>query len=455
MTRVVNSRIRFLLLLIVVAFGALLARAAWIQTVRAASLSRLATAQTRIPVVLPAGRGTIFDAMGTPLALGEQATTIFADPRQITHPLTDATIAARVLQSQGRSRWPGCSATARTGSSTSSGRRRRSTRPRSRRRTSSASASIRRSAASIRRGRWPRPCSASRASTTTGSPASSCSSTRSSPASRARRRSSAIRSATSSRSRTRSRRARGRTCSSRSTTPSRRTRSRCCARRSPSGTRRTRRRSCSTRTRAACSRWRCSRATTRTRSRPRRERLQSNHAVTDVFEPGSVFKVVTIAGALSEHLVTPQTSFTLPYSIRVADRVIHDAEVRPTERMTVAQILQRSSNVGAVTIATNAARAEAAAAVDLALRLRQADRHRLPGRELGAAAVVLVRLDDRQRSDRPGHLGDGDPARVRLRGDRERRPVDPAASRRPRPGRAAAAAEDAADRLRAASTGSC
>jgi cell division protein FtsI/penicillin-binding protein 2 len=65
-----------------------------------------------------------------------------------------------------------------------------------------------------------------------------------------------------------------------------------------------------------------------------------------------VFKVVTIAGALSEHLVTPQTSFTLPYSIRVADRVIHDAEVRPTERMTVAQILQRSSNVCAITIAT-------------------------------------------------------------------------------------------------------
>jgi len=42
----------------------------------------------------------------------------------------------------------------------------------------------------------------------------------------------------------------------------------------------------------------------------------------------------------------------LPYSIRVADRVIHDAEIRPTERMTVAQILQRSSNVGAITIAT-------------------------------------------------------------------------------------------------------
>jgi cell division protein FtsI (penicillin-binding protein 3)/stage V sporulation protein D (sporulation-specific penicillin-binding protein) len=82
-------------------------------------------------------------------------------------------------------------------------------------------------------------------------------------------------------------------------------------------------------------------------------KFERNHAVSDFFEPGSVFKVVTIAGALSEHLVTPQTKFTLPYSIQVADRRIHDAELRGTETMTVAQILQRSSNVGAVTIAKN------------------------------------------------------------------------------------------------------
>ena len=106
MTRVVNSRIRFLLLLIIVVFGALLARAAWIQTVRAASLSRLATAQTRVPVTLPAGRGTIFDAMGTPLALGEQATTVFADPRQIDHPKTDAIVAARVLGLKAKQLYP-------------------------------------------------------------------------------------------------------------------------------------------------------------------------------------------------------------------------------------------------------------------------------------------------------------------------------------------------------------
>jgi cell division protein FtsI (penicillin-binding protein 3) len=79
--------------------------------------------------------------------------------------------------------------------------------------------------------------------------------------------------------------------------------------------------------------------------------LQRNRAVTDTYEPGSTFKLVTVAGALSERLVTPSTTFTLPYSIQVADRVIHDAEPRGTETMSVARILSQSSNVGAITLA--------------------------------------------------------------------------------------------------------
>ena len=79
--------------------------------------------------------------------------------------------------------------------------------------------------------------------------------------------------------------------------------------------------------------------------------LQRNRAVTDTFEPGSTFKLVTIAGALSTRIVTPSTAFVLPYSIPVADRVVHDAEVRGTETLTVSEILSHSSNVGAVTIA--------------------------------------------------------------------------------------------------------
>ena len=76
-----------------------------------------------------------------------------------------------------------------------------------------------------------------------------------------------------------------------------------------------------------------------------------NRAVTDLYEPGSTFKIVTIAGALEDNVVTPETSFTLAPTIQVADRVIHESHVRGTERMTVRQILAESSNVGTITIA--------------------------------------------------------------------------------------------------------
>jgi cell division protein FtsI (penicillin-binding protein 3) len=79
--------------------------------------------------------------------------------------------------------------------------------------------------------------------------------------------------------------------------------------------------------------------------------LQRNRAVTDTYEPGSTFKLVTVGAALSDGLVTPWTRFQLPYQIQVADRRIHDAEPRGTETMTVARILSQSSNVGAITLA--------------------------------------------------------------------------------------------------------
>jgi cell division protein FtsI (penicillin-binding protein 3) len=79
--------------------------------------------------------------------------------------------------------------------------------------------------------------------------------------------------------------------------------------------------------------------------------LQRNRAVTDTYEPGSTFKLITVAAALSEHLVSPSTRFTLPYTIEVADRVIHDAEERGTVNYSVSQILAHSSNIGAITLA--------------------------------------------------------------------------------------------------------
>jgi cell division protein FtsI (penicillin-binding protein 3) len=80
------------------------------------------------------------------------------------------------------------------------------------------------------------------------------------------------------------------------------------------------------------------------------ERLR-NTAVTDTYEPGSTFKIVTVGGVLESNIVSPSTKFRLPYKLPVADRVIHDAVPRGTQTMTVSKILSRSSNVGVVTLA--------------------------------------------------------------------------------------------------------
>ena len=76
-----------------------------------------------------------------------------------------------------------------------------------------------------------------------------------------------------------------------------------------------------------------------------------NRAVTDTYEPGSTFKLVTVAAALQEKIVSPRTSFRLAPTIQVADRVIHEGHTRGTERLNVRQIVEYSSNIGTITIA--------------------------------------------------------------------------------------------------------
>ena len=77
-----------------------------------------------------------------------------------------------------------------------------------------------------------------------------------------------------------------------------------------------------------------------------------NWMVTDMYEPGSTFKMVTVAAALENGIVTPDTLFTLPDQLTAFDYVIHEAEAgTPAVRnLTVTQILAKSSNIGAVTL---------------------------------------------------------------------------------------------------------
>jgi cell division protein FtsI (penicillin-binding protein 3) len=77
-----------------------------------------------------------------------------------------------------------------------------------------------------------------------------------------------------------------------------------------------------------------------------------NWAVTDMCEPGSTFKMVTVAAALQNGIAGPDTKFTLPNEMTAFDKVIHEADTNvPAERtLTVTQILAQSSNIGAVTL---------------------------------------------------------------------------------------------------------
>jgi cell division protein FtsI (penicillin-binding protein 3) len=75
-----------------------------------------------------------------------------------------------------------------------------------------------------------------------------------------------------------------------------------------------------------------------------------NRAVGFAYEPGSTFKAVTVAGALEQGVITPNSGFAVSDRIRVADRTIHDDTEHPEESLTTAQILARSSNVGTIEI---------------------------------------------------------------------------------------------------------
>jgi len=77
----------------------------------------------------------------------------------------------------------------------------------------------------------------------------------------------------------------------------------------------------------------------------------ANRAVIDVFEPGSVNKVITIAAALEEGVVEPDTEIVVSERLPVADHVFTEGHPRATGPMTVTQILAESSNVGTIKIA--------------------------------------------------------------------------------------------------------
>ena len=78
--------------------------------------------------------------------------------------------------------------------------------------------------------------------------------------------------------------------------------------------------------------------------------LLRDHAVSDVYEPGSTFKLVTYAAALNEHLITPDTMINCQGGqINLFGRIIHDDKSdRGIGTVTAATALARSSDVGVI-----------------------------------------------------------------------------------------------------------
>ncbi|BBB65037.1 peptidoglycan synthetase FtsI [Undibacterium sp. YM2] len=75
-----------------------------------------------------------------------------------------------------------------------------------------------------------------------------------------------------------------------------------------------------------------------------------NRVMTDTFEPGSTMKPVTVALALETGRVTPDTVFqTAPGVMSIGPALIHDAHKQGS--LTVAQVIQKSSNIGTVKMA--------------------------------------------------------------------------------------------------------
>jgi cell division protein FtsI (penicillin-binding protein 3) len=81
------------------------------------------------------------------------------------------------------------------------------------------------------------------------------------------------------------------------------------------------------------------------------QQAMNNLAVTQAYEPGSVFKIVAFSAALQGGQITPQSSFNVPDQIKIDKYTFHDAERHGLIKMSATQILAQSSNLGTYQIA--------------------------------------------------------------------------------------------------------
>jgi cell division protein FtsI (penicillin-binding protein 3) len=348
--KLANRRIRLLLFSFAFAFAAMFLRAAWLQGVRAQDLGRLAQGQHQATIVDPGGRGTIYDRTGVQLAIGRQATTVYANPREIDDPRAVAIAAGRALAIAPEKLYP--LLTDRSHGFVYLARKADPKRAKLLQRKNIAGLGF----VSEEQRVYPQGRVAAQVLGYAGTDNRGLAGTELALDRQLRGRAgrqTVIRDPS------------GRAIEVVSSTAAKEGRDVYLT------LDHTLQANAEAVLHATVQRWRAKAASAvvldprtggilamavergydanRFPDVPRD--LQRNRSVTDTYEPGSTFKVVTVSAALSERLVTPRTAFTLPYEIHVADRIIHDAHSRGTERMTVDEIISRSSNVGTITLA--------------------------------------------------------------------------------------------------------
>jgi cell division protein FtsI/penicillin-binding protein 2 len=73
--------------------------------------------------------------------------------------------------------------------------------------------------------------------------------------------------------------------------------------------------------------------------------------VSDIYEPGSIFKIITATSGFMNNTFTADTTYDVPVQIKVGDDYVTDSVKRNAMRMSVRTVMERSSNVGAILMA--------------------------------------------------------------------------------------------------------
>jgi len=79
--------------------------------------------------------------------------------------------------------------------------------------------------------------------------------------------------------------------------------------------------------------------------------MMNNKAVSSPYEPGSVNKLITAVGAIDAGIAKPDSVISVPGSLQVADKVVHDAWNHGTQNFTMTGIFAKSSNIGTLLLA--------------------------------------------------------------------------------------------------------